>query len=356
MIQKPVLALIVCFSAVSCFGQAETPLERVRALRLPTLDGSVPVIYSVTAKERAERYRAVLDTAHRWYEAQLGIRVPVTLAVLDQRDWSRASSVPYPMPNSKGGLVTLPARMEDFPGFAAMGQDADILTEVISFHEMGHLIAAEAGILAANGWVDELVANIFVQEYVLAHQPDMKAYMPRPVPETLSPRYTSLADLDYLHASLPQSNYAWFQFQLNRLAFFVAQKHDLRQVVKQLRIAFPAGPNGRLPLQETLRRMEVVSPGLKDALGLLAGPATIARTPELPCVDSSIAAGAPTLLVIDNRTSHETMVRRIGQDPIRVAAGRWRRLDVVAGEQLKLSTGRCLVASREPTLAVIENP
>jgi len=268
----------------------------------------------------------------------------------------KVSSVPYPMPNSKVGLVTLPARMEDFPGFVEMGADADILAEVISFHEMGHLIAAEEGILPANGWVDELVANIFAQEYILAHQPGMKAYMPHPVPETLSPKYTSLADLDYLHASLPQSNYAWFQFQLNRLALLVAQARDLRQVVEQLKIAFPADKSGRLPLQETLRRMEVIWPGLKDALGLLAGPATIARITELPCVDSTFTTGAPTLLVVDNRTSLETMVQRMGQDPIRVGAGRWRRLDVVAGEQLKLSTGRCLVASREPALAVIEKP
>jgi hypothetical protein len=356
MIRKPVLALVVCSCAASCFGQAETPLERVRALRLPTVGGSVPVIYSVAAKARAERYRTALETAHRWYEAQLGIGVQVTLAVLDRRDWARASSVPYPMPNSKPGLVTLPARMEDFPGFTTMGQDADILAEVISFHEMGHLIAAKVGIQPANGWVNELVANIFAQEYIGARQPGMKAYLPRPVPDTLSPRYTSLADLDYLQGSLPQSNYAWFQFQLNRLAFLVAQKRDLRQVVEQLRIAFPAGPNGRLPLQETLRRMEVVSPGLKDALGLLAGPATMAKVQELPCLDSAITAGAPTLLVIDNRTSHETLVLQAGKDPIRVAAGRWQRLDVMAGEQLKLATGRCLVALSEPTLAVIENP
>ena len=221
---------------------------------------------------------------------------------------------------------------------------------------MGHLIAAKEGILPANGWVDELVANIFAQEYILAHQPGMKAYMPDPVPETLSPKYTSLADLDYLHASLPQSNYAWFQLHLNRLAMLVAQTRDLRQVVEQLKIAFPADKGGRLPLQETLRRMEIISPGLKAALGLLAGPATIARIAELPCVDATFAASAPTVMVIDNRTSHETMVLRIGQDPIRVAAGRWRRLEVVGGEQLKLSTGKCLVAWREPTLAVIENP
>ena len=121
MIRQTVLAVVMCLYPVSCFGQAQTPLERVRALDLPTADGAVPVIYSVSAKVRAERYRTALETAHHWYEAQLSIRVPVTLAVLDQRDWVKVSSVPYPMPNSKAGLVTLPARMEDFPGFVKMG-------------------------------------------------------------------------------------------------------------------------------------------------------------------------------------------------------------------------------------------
>jgi hypothetical protein len=260
------------------------------------------------------------------------------------------------MPNSKPGLVTLPARMEDFPGFAAMGQDADTLAEVISFHELGHLIAAEEGILPASGWVDELVANIFAQEYIWAHQPAMKAYMPRPVPETLAPKYTSLADLEFLHANMPLSNYGWFQFQLNRLAALVAQKRSLPQVVEQLKIAFPASKSGRLPLQETFRRMASVSPGFMDEVGSLGGAATIAKVQESPCVDSAVREGAPAFLIVDNRTSHEMTVWRNGEDPIRVAPGRWRRLDIPAGTQLKLSTGRCLVASREPTLAVIENP
>ena len=163
------LSLVVCVWSISCYGQAESPLERVRALKLPTVDGDVPVIYSLTAKARAERYQATIATAHQWYEAQLGIHVPVSVAVLDRRDWELASSVPYPTPNSKGDLVTLPSRMEDVPGCREMGANADILAEAISFHEVSHLIAAQEGTLPANGWVDELVANIFAQEYVWAH-------------------------------------------------------------------------------------------------------------------------------------------------------------------------------------------
>src|SRR5438046_1322390 len=118
-----VLAVAVWAGSFPCFGQAESPLERLRSLKLPTFAGSVPVVYSAAEKARAERYRSALEPAHRWYETQLDMRVPVTLAVLNRQDWERATAVPYPMPNSKPGLVTLPSRIEDFPGFAEMQMD-----------------------------------------------------------------------------------------------------------------------------------------------------------------------------------------------------------------------------------------
>ncbi|MBZ5624219.1 MAG: hypothetical protein LAQ69_36800 [Acidobacteriia bacterium] len=359
MIRVAVLSAIVCACAILSFGQAENALARVRALNLPILDGGVTVIYSPSAKARAQRYQAALEAAHKWYEAQLGVSVPVTLAVLDKPDWERATSVPYPMPNAKTGLVTVPSRMEDFPGFADMQADADILAETISFHEMGHIFADDyEGIRSRNSWVNELVPNIFAQEYICARQPGLKAFMPRPVPDALLPRYTSLADFDYLTGvqSVPFSNYAWFQFHLNRLAFFVAQKRGLPQVVEQLKLAFPAAQGGYLPSEEVLRRMETIAPGFTAELGLLSGPATITRVDESICSGATASEGAPTLLVVDNRTSREMTVSQDGKSPIRLAAGRWRRLNVRVGEKLKLSSGSCLVASGEPTLAVIEKP
>jgi hypothetical protein len=61
-------------------------------------------------------------------------------------------------------------------------------------------------------------------------------------------------------------------------------------------------------------------------------------------------------MIVDNRTPREISVSRVGKELIRLAPGRWRRLSVAAGEQLKLSTGNCLAASGEPTLAVIQKP
>ena len=152
------------------------------------------------------------------------------------------------------------------------------------------------------------------------------------------------------------TNYAWFQFQLNRLSLFVAQKRDLRQVVEQLKIAFPLAKSDYLPLPEVLLRMETVAAGFTGTLGSLSAPTRITKINESTCGNSAPLEDAPAFLVIDNRTFSEIVVSHGGKNPIRVAAGRWRRLNVEVGEQLRLSNGSYFLASNEPTLAVIERP
>jgi hypothetical protein len=354
MTRTVILALEVCAFAGTCFGQSVSALEKLRALKLPSRDGSTTVIYSPAAQIRAERYQAALESAHVWFTMQLKIRFPLTLAVLEKKDWEGVSLVPYPMPNSKNGLVTLPARIEDFPGFTEMRTDADILAEGIAFHELGHILAAKESIGSGNPWVNELVACIFAQEYIWSHQPELKDYISPGVPESLSPRFTSLADLDYLYEGVSFSNYAWFQFQLIRLASFVAQTRDLTQVVAELRMAFPAEKRDSLRLPEAIRRMEAVAPGFTEVLGPLAKPATIARVHEETCKDRPAGEPSSTLLIFDNRTSEEKLVMQTGNAPTHIAAGRWHRFRVKPGEELKLSNGNCLIALNEPALAVIE--
>jgi hypothetical protein len=280
--------------------------------------------------------------------------VPVTLAVLDRQDWARASTVPYPMPNSKPGLITVPFRIEDFPGFAEMQADADILAEIISFHEMGHLFAHKAGIRSTHSWVNELVANVFAQAYILAHQPELESYRSAPIPAAMSPRYTSLADLDYLNSDMSFSNYAWFQFQLNRLGAFLAQQQDLRTAVRHLQAAFQATEDVHLTSREVLQHMESIVGGFADQLGLLSQPTTIRRVNESICHSGPLAEGAPSLLIVDNQTPGEVTVSRAGREPNAVGAWQSRRVKVVAGEQLRLSTGGCVLATDEPTVAVIQ--
>jgi hypothetical protein len=102
--------------------------------------------------------------------------------------------------------------------------------------------------------------------------------------------------------------------------------------------------------------MTTVAPGFMETLGPLSKPATIAKVGESVCGDLGPRDGAATYLIIDNGRSSQIVVSQAGKTPIRVAAGRWQRLSVRAGEQLKLSNGSCVVASNEPALAVVKKP
>ena len=89
---------------------------------------------------------------------------PVNLAVADRDTWEKLQPAgprnpPYFMPNSQArkslagnieGVVILPARIEDFPGFGLMKVAPDLLAEAISFHEAGHIFAYAVGIESRN--------------------------------------------------------------------------------------------------------------------------------------------------------------------------------------------------------------
>jgi len=150
------------------------------------------------------------------------------------------------------------------------------------------------------------------------------------------------------------SNYAWFQFQLNRLAAFVSQQHDLRSVVEQLKKAFPAREVANLLPSESFLRLESVAPGFTDQLGPLARPTSIPKVNVTACDDTTPVEGALSLIVIHNRTSREIVVSRAGKQHARIGAGQWQRVTVFSREPLRLSTGGCILALAEPTLAVIQ--
>ena len=144
-------------------------------------------------------------------------------------------------------------------------------------------------------------------------QPRMKAYLPSPVPTCRPGTHRwriSIISMKACHTvTTPGSSFnstAWRSW-LHESATFGRQW-------PQLKIAFPAGTGGRLPLQEILRRIEGVSPGFTDALGSLSGPSTIRRLKESSCLDSTLTGSVPALLVIDNRTSQDVMVVRVGAD------------------------------------------
>lgn len=134
--------------------QTDSELTKLRKLSLLESPGPVPVLYVPSAKERAVRFQKSLEAAHSWYEKQLNVRVPLTLAILDSEAWAK-DVAKYPMAHSEpfSGLVVLPDYTDGIrPGHtdgvqALPGADPDhapdgiLAGEHVLFHEAGHVFA-----------------------------------------------------------------------------------------------------------------------------------------------------------------------------------------------------------------------
>jgi hypothetical protein len=207
--------------------------------------------------------------------------------------------------------------------------------------------------------VNELIAGIFGVAYIRAERPDIElAPISAPFPAGTSPRYTSLADLDYLYTGVGDKNYYWFQHQLEHLADSLVKGESLPAVVEKLQAAFPSDHQKRETLEEIDAHLEGIQPGFTRIAGPLAGPSTITRIKPSACRDTSEKGGLSstvTVIVIQNDMAGPLAVTRPNGYTLTVpphAAS--AALQIPVGASMKLSDGTCLVSRDEPTLAVIE--
>jgi len=192
-------------------------LVRLRALQLKEAAGPVPLIYSPASEERALRWQRSLAAARAWYQAQLHLEAPITLAVLDRETWKKATTASLPHAVVKSGLILFPEHIEDIYPDAPKSLDPVLGAEAVSFHEAGHIFA-DALKLDGNTFVSEFVANVFMAGYIRAARPDLTFMLNGPFPGMKTPRYTSGGDLNYLEANIPPENSFWLELQLQRLA------------------------------------------------------------------------------------------------------------------------------------------
>ena len=177
-------------------------LVRLRTLQLKEAPGPVPLIYSPASEQRALRWQRSLAAAHAWFQTQLHIEAPVTLAVLDRETWKKVSTVAVPNAMVKPGLILFPEHIEDIYPDAPKSPESmyPVLgSEAITFHEAGHIFA-DALKLDRNTFVGEFVANVFMAGYIRAARPDLAFMLNGPFPGMKTPRYTSGGDLNYLEA------------------------------------------------------------------------------------------------------------------------------------------------------------
>lgn len=350
-------AVLLTAGYLGAQSSADT-LSRLRALQLKEVPGPVPLIYSPASAQRALRWQRSLAAAQAWFQTQLHLQAPVTLAVLDRETWKRVSTEAMPHAIVKSALIVFPEHIEDIYPDAPKSLDPVLAAEAVISHEAGHILA-DALKFDGNTFVSEFVANVFMAGYIRAARPDLTFMLNGPVPGMKTPRYTSGGDLNYLEANVPPENYLWFELQLQRLADYCLKGRDFAAVVEKLAVAFPAVHPRHVNIVEASNRLEALFPGFKTAAGAIAGPPTLTRIKPATCNDSpksDAPVGEWRLVVIRNDTAGRLDLTKSDGSITQVDAYAWRRYAVPAGKALQMSDGRCLAAGEagDPVLAIIE--
>lgn len=335
--------------------ETESRLTQLRKLNLPQLPGSVPTIYVPAAKQRALEYQRSLEAAHAWFEQQLGVRVPIFLAVLDQETYPKLQDFAWPLPYSdpdtlNPNLIVFPDRIEELSG-----PEPQLKTpgEYIAYHEDGHEFAYALGINSGNNFVNELVANVFMAAYIDAKRPDLRFVFKGP-PTSEHPRYTSLADLDFVYADgVGFQNYVWFQWQLQRVADYLVTKQAFSVVIGNLRTEFPAAAQKQETLDKIVARLDRIRPGVSGMLGSLAGPTTLPPLHPAPCTKPPAVKARPSVVAVRNETGYPLVLATPDGRRKTIRAGGWDSFALRSGESLKLPNGACLFGPGESALAVI---
>ena len=262
--------------AVLVFGDLRAAnLERLEALGLPTETGAVTLHYSPSAQRVATVYVTDISAGVAWYREHLAWTGPVTIAVLNEADFAKVTRIPYPSPHMEPqtGLIIIANQIDAHPGFELWDLAAAPLNTAFALHEVGHLIARDLGIASTSSWINELIANVIMAGYVRAERPDLAGFQ-----NGLPPRfadaghYRRLAEFDALYFSMGQFNYLWFQFQIARIADYLAADTDFATLIAGLAREFPAAaPRRRLPPDAALERLERVRPGVTALAGRLFG-------------------------------------------------------------------------------------
>ncbi len=270
---RPILvtiaALTLYAAAVSpSFGQPATIAGRVAELGLATITADrVIVTYSEGADAEARFFADEVAAAVDWYRRELGWDGTIRMAVLDAADYPRVTPLPYPSPHAETatGFIVVADRADDHPGFDLWDLDNRVVSAAWAFHEVGHVVAQDLGIVSANLWVNELIANVIMAGYIRAERPEFIGYQSGMPPRFASGnRFGTLAQFDQIYFQMGQRDYLWFHFHLAALAdFMVDGPGGLSEVVDGLRREFPLEEGrGRETVAATVERLERVRPGV----------------------------------------------------------------------------------------------
>ena len=304
---------LAAFAAIVATGALSVPAaagdyDNLITLGLPVIAGSVPVYYSPSAEAEATVYAETFTRAVPWLRQQLDWDGNITMAVLDAADYQRVSAfIPYPIPYADTGdggrLVVMPDRIDSYPGFETWDLDPIALNAALTLHEIGHIVAAQTGILSGNHWVNELIADVFLAGYARAEEPAFTALLNGVPPRFASAgKLTYLHELDALYAGVGLENYAWFQFRLADLADHIVTGRDFAAVIAELRDAFPASDAQVESVDAVLLRLEQIAPGVTALAADMTEPSRLPAPAIGPCSLPPDYGDGSFVLFVENRS------------------------------------------------------
>ncbi len=247
-----ILILILMIFALPLLSQ--TAKEKVEALNLPQLSGSVTTNYSKSFEQRAREVQDLLAPAGAFFEEHLGVKEDFQLAILDEQDWQNVTPIPYGLPFVSGppNVVFIPAtpnhelariilsaiKNKGFDKKYGLSNKAisELFVALIGFHELGHVYARAYGISFPNKWTFEFVATYMAYYYLKENKPEYNALWldaGSALLDVIEPRHTSLADFERLYTRVGIANYAWYQVVFLQQVHETYQRHE-KNLLKEM--------------------------------------------------------------------------------------------------------------------------
>jgi hypothetical protein len=196
-----VALLLVSISSFSGFAQAKYCVDEIKELGLPFLPGKIITYYSNDQETRAAELKSLLEKAAKVFEDSLGVKIELTIAALDSKDWVGLMDRPYGLPTVRSGsckrskesfpearyaailpgaingpiyegwttlkdslsLTTIQSLQKAGVGFEQGGK---ILLDFVALHELGHAYAHAFGINYHVNFFAEFMADYLAYSFL----------------------------------------------------------------------------------------------------------------------------------------------------------------------------------------------
>lgn len=282
-----VSVVLIMFAAVALQAQNSTFLQKAESLNNPSATNKIKIFYSSGYEKRALELSGMVEDMLRFYEKKLDIKEQVNLAVITPEQWRQVGlQVPYGVPNVQGPpyLIFMPALTDNATVQATLSlkpktsaatlkkindsgftfeEGAIKSVDLLSLHELGHVLSRTYGINPANKWLNEFLATYFAYAYLKNRYPKLAQLleaMSDAFIDGITPKYNSLNDFERLYFGVGLDNYGWYQAKFHVKAAQIYKKQKLK-FLKKMKKSFPLSEKDPISLETALERLDKISSG-----------------------------------------------------------------------------------------------